>query len=203
MYSTDYTDCEIRGLDLIFVIDGSRSIRTNRFPLIRELTEQIAGTLDIGLDNSHVGVIIFDRGSRVHFNLLQHTDRTTLLPALNPGLPYDRPNIAAGTDTAGALSLLLDSAQDGSLGIRPGHPHVAIVLTDGRATNTEEELTDAIDRLHAADLFQVYAIGVGNNIDIAELNAIASDPSFVFIGSFDSAGIQQLQQDLSEQLCEG
>jgi len=185
------------------LVDGSRSIQTARFPLIRELTEQIVGMLDIGLDNSRVGVIIFDRGSRVHFNLLQHTDSGTLLPALNPGLPYDRPNIRRGTDTAGALNLLLDSAQDGSLGIRPGHPHVAIILTDGRATNPEAELTAAINRLHAADLFQVYAIGVGNNVDTAELNAITSDPSFVFIDSFDSAGIQQLQQDLSESLCEG
>ena len=195
-----YTGCGIRGIDLVFVVDGSRSIQTERFPLIRQLTAHIAGSLNIGSDDSRVGVIIFDRSSRIHFNLLQHTDRATLLPALNPGLPYDR---RLGTDTAEALNLLLDSAQDGRLGIRPDRPHVAIVITDGRATNLRSVLANAINRLHAANLFQVYAIGVGNSIDTSELKEIASDPSFVFTESFDSTGIQQLQQDLSQELCEG
>ena len=149
-----------------------------------------------------VGAIIFDSGSRIHFNLFQHTDRATLLPAL-AGLPYDLSTISQGTNTAGALNLLLDSAQDGRLGLRMGRPHVAILLTDGRATGPESVLSDAINRLHAADLFQVYAIGIGTNADINELNAIASDPSLVYLESFDSAGILQLQNDVSQQLCGG
>ena len=106
--------------------------------------------------------------------------------------------IHVGTDTAGALNLLFDSAQDGALGIRPDHPHVAIALTDGRATNSQSYFTNSINRFHTANLFQVYAIGVGRNVDTSELNEIASDPSFVFVESFDSTGIQQLQQDLSQ-----
>ena len=81
-----------------------------------------------------------------------------------------------------------------------GRPHVAILLTDGRATGPESVLNDAINRFHAADLFQVYTIGIGTNADINELNAIASDPSLVYSESFDSTGILQLQNDVSQQL---
>jgi len=91
----------------VFLIDGSRSINARRFPLIRQLTEQIAQTLDIGLQQSLVGAIIFDSGARIHFDLLQHTDRAILLLAI-AGLPYDLSTISQGTNTAGTLNLLLN-----------------------------------------------------------------------------------------------
>ena len=182
----------------MFVIDSSSSIGTFRFQLIRQFAASITGLLDIGPQKSLVGVIQFSTSFRLEFNLIEHTDRTSVLTALNPNLPY----IRGYTNTAGALKLLLDSAQDGSLGLRLNHPHIVVVVTDGESNINEDDTIPNAQRVHASKIFQqVYAVGVGDfNTD--ELNAIASDSSLVFsTRDFDSTAIEQLQQELSQRLC--
>jgi len=147
---------------------------------------------------SRVGVILFESFARIQFNLRDHTSLSTLLPAINPGLPYN----GGGTDTAGALRLLLSSSQNGILGIRSGVRNVAIVITDGRSNSRSATLSAAAS-LHTANLFEVYAIGV-DGADITELNAIASNPEFVFFSNqFNTAVLGQLQQSIIETLCSG
>jgi len=91
----------------VFVLDVSGSIGATRFQMIREFTEQISRLLDIGTQRSLVGVILFSSTASIHFPVTQHTDASTLLPALNPGLPYS----GGGTDTNEALDLLRPPAR--------------------------------------------------------------------------------------------
>jgi len=195
-----FTECEIRGIDCVFVIDTSGSIGLSRFQMIREFVEGLIQLLSIGPQESLAGVILFSSGATLHFDLSEHTDIAALSTAINPGLPYD----GGSTNTAAALSLLLSSAQDGSMGLRPGHPAIAIVITDGRSNVNQAQTIPNAQSVHASNIFQqVYAVGIGN-ADLTELNAIASDPSLVFnTNSFDSSAIQQLQLTLSERLCDG
>lgn len=190
-------DCSARDIDLVFVIDDSGSIGEDRFQLVREFVEQLSAMLDIGLLRSLVGVILFSRTAIVHFPVTDHTTAATLLPAINPGLPYR----GLTTRTDRALRLLVSAANDGNLDLRPGFTNVAIVLTDGRSTNTTATMI-AANELHASNIYdQVYAIGVGN-ANLAELNAIASDPSFVFFNSsFDNDTLTALQQNITQVLC--
>jgi len=185
-------------MDLVFVIDSSTSIGSLRFQLIRQFTANIAGLLDIGPQESLAGVIQFSTSFRIEFNLTEHTDRISLLTALNPKLHY----IGGYTNTAGALKLLLDSAQDGRMGLRLNHPHIAVVVTDGKSNINEDDTIPNAQRVHASNIFQqVYAVGVGN-FDAVELNSIASDPSLVFsTRDFDGTAIELLQQELSRRLC--
>jgi len=183
-------------LDLVFVIDDSGSIGFSRFQLIREFTANIVADVVSSSPQSRVGVILFNSNARIQFDLRDHISLSTLLPAIDPGLPYN----GGGTDTAEALRLLLSSAQNGILGIRNGIPSVAIVITDGRS-NSRSATISAAALLHAANLFDVYAIGV-NNADVSELNAIASDPDFVFFSDqFNSIGLRLLQESVIENLC--
>ena len=126
---------------------------------------------------------------------------STLLPAINPGLPYSS-GFNPSTNTANALQFLLSSAQSGVLGIRNETSNIAIVITDGRSDNTF--LTQsAAAALHAANIFDVYAIGFGS-ADSNELHTIASDPRFVYSTNFfDGFILQQLQTNLVDQLCSG
>jgi len=162
--------------------------------------EGLIQLLSIGPQQSLAGMILFSSDATLHFDLSEHTDIAALSTAINPGLPYD----GGSTNTAAALSLLLSSAQDGSMGLRPGHPAIAIVITDGESNVNQAQTIPNAQSVHASNIFQqVYAVGVGN-ADLTELNAIASDPSLVFnTNSFDSTAIQQLQQTLSERLCDG
>jgi len=185
-------------LDLVFVIDESGSIGSSRFQLIREFTANIVADVVGSSPQSRVGVILFDNVARIQFDLEDHTSLSTLLRAINPGLPYN----GGGTDTAEALRLLLSSAQNGRLRIRSGVPNVAIVITDGRS-NSRSATASAAASLRTSNLFDVYAVGV-DGADISELRTIASDPEFVFFSNqFNSIGLRQLQQSILETLCSG
>jgi len=187
------------GLDLVFVLDTSGSIREERFRLIRMFVEDIVKVLDIGVeeDKTLVGVILFATDATLHFDLFSFTDIDALLPAINPGLPYNQ----GLTYTNEALDLLRTSALDGSMRLRNGRHHVAIVVTDGRSSVPQLTLT-AASRLHSETDYQVYAVGVNQALQ-RELEIIATDPTLTFhTNSFDATTLQQLQQTVTQTLCE-
>ena len=191
-----FTDCNNAGIDLVFVLDGSASVGNRRYQLLREFAESVASVLTIGPQDSLVGAIVFSSSAFIQFNLQQHTNATTLLPALNPGLLY--PSMA--TNTAQALLLLLSSAEDGTMGIRDGRTHIAIVVTDHHKISSDTR--NAANILHAAGIYQVYAAGFGGaNVD--ELNDIASDPSLVsFTTTFNTTeDVIELANNFTQTIC--
>ena len=152
--------------------------------------------MDIGLQKSLVGVILFSSSPRIEFSVTQHTDEVSLLTAID-NLPYR----GGGTNTAAALDLLRTAGQPGgTLNLRNGYTHVAMIITDGRSNNQQATLT-AASALHSSNIYdQVYAIGVSGAV-ATELNAIASDPSLVFFTStFDSDSVAALEQSVTQQL---
>ena len=63
--------------------------------------------------------------------------------------------------------------------VNEGIPRVVILLTDGRSN--EPTLTaQAAPRVHN-DNIEVYSVGIGSGINEAELQIIASDPSYVYL----------------------
>ena len=182
------------------MLDRSGSIGSAQFQLIREFAENVSAALDIGPQYSLVGVLVFSLSASIHFNLQQHTSAATLLPAINPGIPYP---LLGGilTNTDDALELLLSSAQDGTMGIRNGRTQIAIVVTDGKSSIPTRTVA-AANALHAAGIYQIYAAGLGDaNVD--ELNAIASDPSLVFfLNEFDKESVIELTENFTQAICE-
>jgi len=182
---------------VVFVIDTSSSIGFSGFQLVREFTENITATIKANSPESLVGVILFDNFARLQFNISRHTSLSTLLPAINPGLPYNR---GFTTDTARALDFLRNSAQFGSLELRNETSNVAIFITDG-LSRSSFSTRSAASRLHATNIFDVYAVGIGGN-SFSELSAIASDPSLVFSTTFFNIfTAQRLLEEVTEQLC--
>ena len=182
---------------MVFVIDASGSIGSSRFQLIREFTADITTELIRNSPRSSVGVILFNGSASIQFNLQTYTSIISLLSAIN-NLPYS----GGGTDTDEALTLLLSSAENGALGLRNNFSKVAIVITDGESSSLSATLSAAA-ALHASNIFDVYAVGV-DGANLTELQGIASSPDFVFFtNSFNSTGLQQLQDRLIPQLCDG
>ena len=179
-------------VQVVFVIDTSGSIRQSRFQLIIEFLTTF--TTDL-IQNSHrnaVGVILFGTNAYLEFNLEAHTSLNELLLAIRQ-LPYH----GGGTNTAEALTLLLSTAQNGSLGLKNDSTNTAIVITDGRSNNISATLSAAA-ALHASNIFDIYAVGV-DGASLTELLAIASSPDFVF--SINSFSPQQIQDRILPQLC--
>ena len=153
--------------DVVFLIDFSGNIGSTQFQLIREFTANITTELIHNSPNSAVGVILYNDNAHIHFNLLTYTSLNALLSAIN-NLPYS----GGGTNTAEALTLLLSTAQNGTLGLRNNSSKVAIVITDGRSNN-QSATSYAAAVLHAANIFDVYAIGV-HRADFTELEEIVT-----------------------------
>ena len=181
------------------MIDTSGSIGDEKFELIRQFTANVTTELINESPGSAVGVILFSNRAQIEFNLTAHTSLDALLSAIRK-LPYN----GGGTNTADALRLLLNTAQNGGLGLRDDSLHSAIVITDGQSRN-QSATNFSAKILHDSNIFDVYSVGVGG-ADLTELNRIASSPEFVFhTSSFNSDGLQQLKDDLLPHLyiCNG
>ena len=187
------------GIDLVFAIDESSSIAnitSDGFDLIREFAANISSTLDIGLQGSLVGVILFSSNASIEFNVTRHTDEASLLTAID-NLPYR----GGGTNIAAALDLLRTAGQPGgALNLRNGFTHIAALVIDGVSNDQNATLT-AANALHSSNIYDhVYAISVSEAVNAgeAELRAIASDPSLVFsLSNFD--GLVITEQTANQQ----
>ena len=84
------------------------------------------------------------------------------------------PYTAGETNTAGGLNAMCNLVFNQSFGDRPNVPNVAVIMTDGNATNPST-VQPAIDRAHGLNI-TTYAIGVTNAIDEKSLKQLASAP---------------------------
>ena len=196
-----FADCQIQGIDLVFVLDASGRIRRN-FNLIKRFATEIVLRLNVSSEETRVGLIVYGRRAQVEFDTLEHTTQQDLLLAFDR-VEFDRVSKqkVRHTNTAAALNLLVSSFEEGKIELRDGHRHVAIVVSDRRSDDSDLTSRNAA-ALHAANLYQeVYAVGVGK-ANITELGIIASDPSRVlFDRNFDLLAINQLQRNITLQLC--
>ena len=183
--------------DVIFVIDAPRSIGRVQFLLIKDFTANLTAEMFYNSPQSAAGVIFIQSYAEIWFDLQTYTNISVLLSAINQ-LPY-RGGVTAIDK---ALTLLLSTAQNEALGLRSDSSKVVIVISGGRSSNTSATLLAAA-ALHASNIFDVYAVGVGE-ADLNELEAIASGHEFVFFTSFiNNVHLQQLKVKILQQLCNG
>ena len=194
------TDCTIDDVkDIVFVIDASYDIGFHQFRNVMEFVDSIVINLKLNSPESLVGVILYNTFPYLLFNLEEYTNLSTLSPAINPGLPYNY--FGYSRDTALALYYLLQRARGGSLGIRNETSKIAIVITGGQSDYQFFTIQSTAAALHAANIFDVYAIGYGN-AEINELNTIASHPNFVHLTNFNKRHrIKELIRSVTTQLC--
>ena len=184
----------------MFVIDTSGRIGDSRFQLVRELIEKIATSIKASSPETLFGLITFDVYARLEFNITRYTDLSTLLPAINPGLPYYGGNHGGYyTNTADALNLLLSGGKKGgSLQLREKTPKLAIVIT-GRNSASSSLLQSTANSLHAANIYDVYSVGIGVQ---SQIGIIASDSSFVsYTNTLTNLTSQLLLKDILKKLC--
>ena len=199
LYFGSFTDCKANDIELFFVTDSSGSIGFYNYELMKSFMHDITNTFEIGPNNVQVGVLSYASYPILQFYLNTHSNKADVLSAIN-SLPYT----SGGTDTAAALNYVRSYGFTESNGARPaseGIPKVIIVITDGKS-NSYSATVAAATALHNEG-YIVFAIGI-HGADMNELNAIASDPSYVaFILSFDSDLLSSLQVAISQEACAG
>ena len=185
--------------DVVFVVDTNFLIEFSTFQLVRELIENITVDVAVNSPKTLFGLITIGDIAQLEFNITKHSDLSTLLPAINPGLPYY--GGYSSNAAISALSLLISgSIDDGFLHLRNNTSKVAIVITNG-FFSSYSSLQSAANSLHAANIYDVYAVGISDR-SYSQLQLIASDPSFVFFtSSLTAFTTQQLENNVTEQLC--
>ena len=94
---------------------------------------------------------------------------------------------------------------DPASGARPeseGHPRVGIVVTDGQSAVPPMTVMAAL-RAHDADL-TMFAVGIGDQIDLNELAVIASVPTCIHLFLLkDFEEVESLKYAIEKGTCEG
>ena len=199
-----FSGCKVN-LDIFFVLDGSGSIGATHFEEVRQFEYDFVNQLRIGPNDNQVGTIVFSNYGSVIFYLNTYNNKADILNSIsNLQYPSDSTNTADGL-----CQLVRYGFADGN-GARPASGavfRIAIVMTDGQSNEASSECqwntlqaAAAVHELTPPVL--VYAIGVTDNVNDDELNAIATSPDFVtYIDSFDPHIIQETQESHVDEVC--
>ena len=97
--------CDTVVADIQFLLDTSGSVGSTDFAKVRDFVKTFADNFDIGPDSVHIGVTSFDTTPQNEFWLNQHTDKASLLAAIDQ-IQYRGGN----TYTAEALQFVRENA---------------------------------------------------------------------------------------------
>ena len=194
-------------VDLMFLLDASGSIDNPAFGgESGTFREKVLGfvqevipffTLGAGDDASRIGVATFSQVATLHAALNAYTDAAALDTTV-AGISYD----GQGTSTSVGLDLIRNNMMNATNGLRPlsaGVSRVLIVVTDGVSTPGYEPAYEA--GLIQDENVNVFAMGVGNGINVPQLHDMASSADNVYeIKSF--ARVIDIVAAISSKACD-
>uniref|UniRef100_A0A6I8PR49 Matrilin-3 n=1 Tax=Ornithorhynchus anatinus TaxID=9258 RepID=A0A6I8PR49_ORNAN len=158
-----------RPLDLVFIVDSSRSVRPREFEKVKTFLSQVIDTLDVGETATRVAVVNYASTVKVEFHLQTHSDKESLKQAVSRIAP-----LATGTMSGLAIRTAMDEVFTVEAGARApafNIPKVVIIVTDGRP---QDQVQEAVAQAQASGI-EIYAVGVGR-ADMQSLRQLASEP---------------------------
>ncbi|XP_067339150.1 matrilin-3a isoform X2 [Channa argus] len=190
------SECRSRLLDLVFIIDSSRSVRPGEFEKVKTFLAHMVDTLDVGRDGTRVAVVNYASTVKIQFLLKDYFNKPDMKKAISRIEP-----LAAGTMTGLAIKTAVNEAFTEQSGARPRSKNiskVAIIVTDGRPQDQVEEVSAAA----RASGIEIYAVGV-DRADMRSLQQMASIPLDDHIFYVETYGvIEKLTSKFRETLCE-
>lgn len=189
------SSCMSRPLDLVFIIDSSRSVRPSEFEKVKTFLADMVDTLDVGADTTRVAVVNYASTVKTEFLLKDHFNKPDLKKAISRVEP-----LATGTMTGLAIKTAVSEAFTEQSGARPRPRNiakVAIIVTDGRPQDQVEEVSAAA----RASGVEIYAVGV-DRADMRSLQLMASMPLEDHVFYVETYGvIEKLTSKFRETLC--
>ncbi|XP_037101364.1 LOW QUALITY PROTEIN: matrilin-3a [Syngnathus acus] len=189
------SECTSRLLDLVFIIDSSRSIRPSDFEKVKTFLALMVDTLVVGTDATRLAVVNYASTVKIEFLLKDHFNKADMKKAISRIEP-----LAAGTMTGLAIETAVKEAFTEESGARPHSRNiakVAIIVTDGRPQDHVEEISATA----RAQGIEIYAIGV-DRADMASLKQMASLPLEDHVFYVETYGvIEKLASKFRETLC--
>ncbi|KAI9541000.1 hypothetical protein NQZ68_035287 [Dissostichus eleginoides] len=189
------SNCKNRPIDLVFIIDSSRSVRPSEFEKAKEFLQHMVESMAIGSDATRVGLVNYASTVKIEFLLKTYFSK----PAMKQALAQVEP-LASGTMTGLAIKTAMEKAFTVEAGARTGSANiakVAIIVTDGRPQDKVEEISAAA----RASGIEIYAVGV-DRADMMSLRLMASQPHDDHVFYVETYGvIEKLTLKFRETLC--
>ncbi|XP_040917358.1 matrilin-3-like isoform X3 [Toxotes jaculatrix] len=189
------SNCRNRPIDLVFIIDSSRSVRPAEFEKAKEFLQDMVDTLEIGSDATRVGLVNYASTVQIEFLLKTYFHKSALKQALARVEP-----LASGTMTGMAIKTAMEKAFTAEAGARASSKNiakVAIIVTDGRPQDKVEDVSAAA----RASGIEIYAVGV-DRADMMSLRLMASHPHDDHVFYVETYGvIEKLTSKFRETLC--
>uniref|UniRef100_K7G470 Matrilin 2 n=1 Tax=Pelodiscus sinensis TaxID=13735 RepID=K7G470_PELSI len=188
--------CTEGPIDLVFVIDGSKSLGENNFEVVKEFVSGILDSLEISPKAARVGLLQYSSQVRTEFTLRQFSTVKDMKKAVSH-MKY----MGKGSMTGLALKQMFERSFTEAEGARPVSadvPRVSIVFTDGRA---QDEVSEWASKAKQNGI-TIYAVGIGKAIE-EELLEIASEPpdKHLFYAE-DFSTMEEISEKLKKQICE-
>ncbi|XP_054638053.1 matrilin-2-like [Dunckerocampus dactyliophorus] len=185
-------ECGEGVMDLVFVIDGSKSLGSDNFELVKQFVNAIVDSLDISETGTHVGLVQYSTKVRTEFTLGQYSTAQAVKQAVT-GMRY----MGKGSMTGSALRHMFELSFSAKEGARTNIPRVCIVFTDGRSHNDVSEWASKAKNSGIT----IYALGVGKAVE-QELREIASEPSDKHVYYTDNLGkMEEVTKKLKARIC--
>ncbi|KAH9505508.1 hypothetical protein Btru_057473 [Bulinus truncatus] len=163
--------------DIIFLLDASSSIGATNWRKQLKFASDLVEEFSFGPTGNLFGAVIFTSTPTKIFDLNTYLNKTAVARAILE-IPY--PN-TVGTYTDAALAFIRTNDMFGtSSGGRENAQNILIVMTDGQSYFPTLTISEA-QKLKDAGV-SIVAVGIGLT-DLIELNAVASQNSFVFTAS--------------------
>lgn len=182
---------------MVFAIHSSRSLTPSNYRKEKELVKRVAATLNIAPGRSRIALILYSNFATTAIRLDEGKTLASF-DNLVDGLPHER-----GVTRIDRALKLARSIFDSNGVTRRGVPKIFILLTDGKQTVAPDARTldEAARPLHETDV-RIFVVGMGNNVDVEELQAVALDKEDVFLApSFDNL-VSLTSGSLSKAMCE-
>ncbi|XP_051696462.2 matrilin-3 isoform X1 [Oryctolagus cuniculus] len=187
--------CKSRPLDLVFIIDSSRSVRPLEFTKVKTFVSRIIDTLDIGAAGTRVAVVNYASTVKIEFQLQTYSDKQSLKQAVARITP-----LSTGTMSGLAIQTAMEevfTVEAGARGPASNIPKVAIIVTDGRP---QDQVNEVAARARASGI-ELYAVGV-DRADKESLQMMASDPLDEHVLYVETYGvIEKLSSRFQETFC--
>ncbi|XP_030303610.1 matrilin-3 [Calypte anna] len=187
--------CKNHPLDLVFIIDSSRSVRPEEFEKVKIFLSEMIDTLDVGERTTRVAVMNYASTVKIEFPLQTYFDKASMKEAISHIEP-----LSAGTMTGLAIQTAMDEVFTEEMGTRPATfniPKVVIVVTDGRP---QDQVQDVAASAQTAGI-EIYAVGV-DRADMQSLRVMASEPLDEHVFYVETYGvIEKLTSKFRDTFC--
>ncbi|XP_041370876.1 uncharacterized protein LOC121384520 isoform X2 [Gigantopelta aegis] len=160
--------------EVIFVLDCSALLGHINFQCQMLFLKDVISGLDVAPDRVRVGLIPFNEDIIQAFGLTKHATKESLLENI------ENIDLKSGlTRTDLALKMMREMFQVS----RPGVHKMAIIVTDGRFSDIDKTIKEA--KKCQQDNIEVYAVGVGRDVNAGDLAAITgSDKRVLAVSSY-------------------